>query len=172
MFFKGLPFSDRSEFWPKNLQQWPQKSIKIRSKIDQKNDLKNDATFIEKMTPNWPPKGPQNRLNFDLGATLGPKMGPGCSKRASETQFGRFLIDFGPILEQFLTNFWQNFDRKCTEFGSYFDETKLYPFQDMPVWAKAANGLAGLAERLEYVKAEYLVGRRCPPDPPLNHFAS
>ena len=148
MFFKGPPFSHRSWFWPK-------KPSKMTPKIDQ-NSIKNQSAkiiwkmmqFWSKMTPKWLPKGSQNRPKIDLGATLGPKMGPGCSKTASESQFRRFLIDFGIILDRFLTDFLQNFDRNCIEFGSYFDETKLHPFLDMPVWAKAAHGLAGLARRL------------------------
>ena len=55
----------------------------------------NNAIFMKNNDPKRPPKGFQNRHKIDLGATLGAKMGPGCSKRASETQFGRLLIDVG-----------------------------------------------------------------------------
>ena len=60
--------------------------------------------------------GPQNRPKIDLGATLVPKMGARGSKRASETEFGRFLIDLGPNFDRFWTDLGPNLDRFAITF--------------------------------------------------------
>ena len=114
--FKGRPFSYRSCFWSKNLQKWLPTSIKIRSNIDQNNDLKKYRILIEQMTPKRPQNGPQNRPPIDFGANVAPKRGPTGSKRASETEFGRFLIDFGPIWDRFGIELGPISDRFATIF--------------------------------------------------------
>ena len=67
------------------------------------------------MTPKRPQNGPQNRPTIDLGANLAPKRGPRGSKRASEVEFGRFLIDFGPNFDRFWSDLGPISDRFGTD---------------------------------------------------------
>ena len=68
------------------------------------------------MTKKWPQNGPRNRPTIDLGVNLAPKRGPRESKRAPETEFGRFLIDLGPNFDRFWTDLGPNLDRFATTF--------------------------------------------------------
>ena len=95
---------------PKSLQTFVPKSINNQSNNDHKHDLKNHQILIQNLTPTWPQQGCQNRSKFDFGATLNPRMGPRCSKRAPETQFGRFVIDFEPIWDGMLLDFGSTLD--------------------------------------------------------------
>ena len=100
-FSRVGPFRIDHVFDSKNLQKWPPKSVKIRSNIDQKIDLQNYRILIGKMTPKRPQNGPQNHPTIGLGANLAPQKGPRGSKRASETELGRLLTDFGLIFYRF-----------------------------------------------------------------------
>ena len=116
------PFRTDHVFDPKNLQKWPPKSIKIRSKIDQKKRFKKwpdfDQKNDQKVTPKWTPKSTNNRS----WGQLGPQEGP---KRIQEGSRDRIWT----IFDRFGTEFWPFLDRFGTEFGPIWTDSRplFYP---------------------------------------------
>ena len=85
--------------------------------------------LIRQITKNRPQNGTQNRPTIDLGVNLAPKRGPRESKRAPETEFGRFLIDLGPNFDRFWTDLGPNLDR----FGPIRDHFSTQDLESMQI---------------------------------------